>query len=141
MYQDSTWCKYVEIWKIIGGSVHNVRDDRVHLDKVLCAPIAPICSNSSRLHQKFLPTQIYRINCTERFSERSKSSHLLQKLPFVQPYIFRSFPLIIDFFSKFPVILTHISLQSSNGFKLIRFISRKLIHLIMWAMYSQKRLV
>ena len=93
------------IWKIIGGLVHNVRVDPVNADKVLFAPIVPICTKSSRLHQKFSPTQMSRISCTESFSERSKSSHLLQKLPFAQPFLFRYFLLIIVFFSKLPVII------------------------------------
>jgi len=82
------WCKCVEIRKIMGGLVHNVRDNPVHLDKVQFAPKAPICSKSSRLHQKFSPTQMHPTKCTESFSERSKSSHLHQKFPIVLTLFF-----------------------------------------------------
>ena len=91
MYQDYRWCKYVEIRKIMGGLVHNVREYPVHLDKVQFAPKAPICSKSSRLHQKFPPTQMHPIKCTESFSERSKSSHLHQKFPIVLTLFFNFF--------------------------------------------------
>ena len=101
MYQDSTWFKYVAIHKIMGGLVHNAR-----IDPVRTFGQSSIRSKNSHLHRKFAPTQIYPIICTESFSERSKSSHLHQKFPFAQPFTFRFFPQIIDyFFSKIRVIL------------------------------------
>ena len=95
----------MEILTFMGPLVRNVRNDPVDLDKVQFATKAPIYTISSRLHQKFSPTQIHHIKYTENFSERSKSSHSHQKFLFVQPFTFRFFSLIIDFFSKIPVII------------------------------------
>ncbi len=103
-------CTYVEILTFMGPLVHNVRNDPVDLDKVQFATKAPIYTISSRLHQKFSPTQIHHIKYTENFSERSKSSHSHQKFLFVQPFTFRFFSLIIDFFSKIPVNIFFTSL-------------------------------